>query len=136
MAARVPFVGGNWKMNGSLESTQGLASMLNDGDWSGVEVVVAPSALHLLHVKSLITNPSVALSAQNIHCEGKGAFTGETSPDMLVDAGIPWTLIGHSERRHSVSYTHLRAHETVLDLVCRLLLEKKKHQHLTRSTII
>ena len=28
----------------------------------------------------------------------------------------------------SVSYTHLRAHETVLDLVCRLLLEKKKYQ--------
>ena len=32
-----------------------------------------------------------------------------------------------------VSYTHLRAHETVLDLVCRLLLEKKKKQHTTQQ---
>eukprot|EP00656_Telonema_subtile_P050304 TRINITY_DN647_c0_g1_i2.p1 TRINITY_DN647_c0_g1~~TRINITY_DN647_c0_g1_i2.p1 ORF type:complete len:249 (-),score=70.19 TRINITY_DN647_c0_g1_i2:388-1134(-) len=98
--ARTPFVGGNWKMNGSLESTSGLADMLNQGDWTGVEVVVAPSSLHLLHVKSLITNPAVAISSQNIFSEAKGAYTGETSPDMLVDAGIPWTLLGHSERRH------------------------------------
>ena len=34
-----------------------------------------------------------------------------------------------SPRARAVSYTHLRAHETVLDLVCRLLLEKKKHKH-------
>jgi len=97
---RVPFVGGNWKMNGSLQSTGVLAEMLNAGDWSGVEVVVAPATVHLLHVQSLITNPAVALSAQNIYSEAKGAFTGETSPDMLVDVAIPWTLLGHSERRH------------------------------------
>jgi len=87
-------------MNGSLQSTGVLAEMLNAGDWSGVEVVVAPATVHLLHVQSLITNPAVALSAQNIYSEAKGAFTGETSPDMLVDVAIPWTLLGHSERRH------------------------------------
>lgn len=40
------------------------------------------------------------VSAQNMYSEPKGAFTGETSPDMLVAAGIEWTLLGHSERRH------------------------------------
>ena len=37
----------------------------------------------------------------------------------------------HLRRADAVSYTHLRAHETVLDLVCRLLLEKKKEAHVT-----
>lgn len=86
-------------MNGSLESTAGLANMLNEGDWSGVDVMCAPSTIHLLSVKSQITNAGVGVAAQNIYCEPKGAFTGETSPDMLVDAGIGWTLLGHSERR-------------------------------------
>merc|ERR1711934_869224 len=98
--ARVPFVGGNWKMNGSLESTAGLVAMLNEGDWSGVEVMCAPATFHLLSVKNNIKNEDVTVAAQNIFFEAKGAFTGETSPDMLVDAGIEWTLLGHSERRH------------------------------------
>jgi len=97
--ARVPFVGGNWKMNGSLESTAGLVDMLNEGDWSGVEVMCAPATFHLLSVKNAIKNADVTVAAQNIYFEAKGAFTGETSPDMLVDAGIECTLLGHSERR-------------------------------------
>ena len=45
--------------------------------------------------------------------------------DAVAPLGIP---VATGERIHTpVSYTHLRAHETVLDLVCRLLLEKKKH---------
>ena len=40
------------------------------------------------------------VASQNMYSEAKGAFTGETSPDMLVAAGIEWTLLGHSERRH------------------------------------
>ena len=53
----------------------------------------------------------------------KVCFRGysETSLDEITD--------GASNKDYTVSYTHLRAHETVLDLVCRLLLEKKKHNH-------
>ena len=52
-----------------------------------------------------------------IHVSGKGVVLQEPSVvAMDLEEGIP-----------SVSYTHLRAHETVLDLVCRLLLEKKKN---------
>ena len=48
--------------------------------------------------------------------------------DTLVDV-LRWRAARQPDRPASVSYTHLRAHETVLDLVCRLLLEKKKHQN-------
>merc|ERR1712072_579334 len=97
MAARTPIVGGNWKMNGSKETNAKLLEMLNGGFPESVEVVVAPATIHLVSVKDGLVKAQVA--AQNIYSEPKGAFTGETSPDMLVDAGITWTLLGHSERR-------------------------------------
>jgi len=83
--------------NGTGESNAALVEMLNGGDWT-IDVVVAPSTIHLLSTKAGLNKAKV--SAQNIYSEPKGAFTGETSPDMLVDAGIEWTLLGHSERRH------------------------------------
>jgi len=42
----------------------------------------------------------VALCAQNVSSEKKGAFTGEVSPAMLREAGCKYAIIGHSERRH------------------------------------
>jgi triosephosphate isomerase len=41
----------------------------------------------------------IAVAAQDVSISGNGAFTGETSAEMLVDLGIKWTLAGHSERR-------------------------------------
>lgn len=66
------------------------------------EVVIAPPALYLLSVAEKLKaagKTNIAVSAQNCYSQEKGAFTGEISPHMLHDAGIPWTLIGHSERR-------------------------------------
>ena len=40
-----------------------------------------------------------AVAAQNCGSNGKGAYTGEVAPDMLVDSEIPWVILGHSERR-------------------------------------
>ena len=59
-------------------------------------------------------------------CRGAGSV----GVSQALERGIN---LEHRERRglRPVSYTHLRAHETVLDLVCRLLLDKKKHFHLT-----
>ena len=48
----------------------------------------------------------------------------------LVDAGVDVVVVDTAHGHTTVSYTHLRAHETVLDLVCRLLLEKKKKTHI------
>jgi len=64
-----------------------------------VEVVVAPSFLHIPMVKGSLRK-DVAVSAQNVALHsGFGAFTGETSAEMLKDAGVDWAIVGHSERR-------------------------------------
>ncbi|KAN0065148.1 triosephosphate isomerase [Thecaphora frezii] len=99
--SRTFFVGGNWKMNGSLESSKKLIHTLKSANLDpNTEVVVAPPALHLLLVKELLGSSShVKVSAQNAYHKPSGAFTGEVSVSMLKDAQIPWVIIGHSERR-------------------------------------
>lgn len=63
------------------------------------EVVVGVPALYLSYAKSILP-ANVQVSAQNSYKVAKGAFTGEISPAMLVDSGIPWVILGHSERRN------------------------------------
>ncbi|KDQ16852.1 hypothetical protein BOTBODRAFT_156838 [Botryobasidium botryosum FD-172 SS1] len=93
------FVGGNFKMNGSLESISKIVTTLNEGNITApTEVVIAPPSLYLLSVKDKIRK-EIAVSAQNSYIIASGAFTGEISPHQLKDAGIPWVIIGHSERR-------------------------------------
>jgi len=62
------------------------------------EVVVAPPTIYLIPAKESV-RPEVAVAAQNLYPKDSGAFTGEISPKQLVDAGIPWVILGHSERR-------------------------------------
>jgi len=94
------FVGGNWKCNGSRDAVDKLVADLNAGSVPrDVEVVCAPSTLHLGRVARMLDNSKFALSGQNIGLNGQGAYTGETSADMLTDYGIPWVILGHSERR-------------------------------------
>ncbi len=73
--------------------------MLNQSTLStDTEVVVCPSQLHIQGVKEGLRG-DVAVGAQDVWTQGNGAYTGETSADMLADMGIEWTLAGHSERR-------------------------------------
>jgi len=73
--------------------------MLNQSTLStDTEVVVCPSQLHVQSVKENLRG-DVAVGAQDVWTQGNGAFTGETSADMLNDMGVQWTLVGHSERR-------------------------------------
>jgi triosephosphate isomerase len=67
-------------------------------DPSKVEVVVAPTALHLTTVQANVGN-NVNVATQNLSLTGPGAFTGEMTACMNQDAGIKYTLTGHSERR-------------------------------------
>jgi len=91
-------VGGNWKCNGTVESVKSLVSELNAGDITAdVDVVCAPTFVHLPFARHL--EAPFQLAAQNCWTGAGGAYTGEISADMLVDAGIPWVVLGHSERR-------------------------------------
>ncbi|KAJ3164045.1 triosephosphate isomerase [Geranomyces variabilis] len=97
--ARKFLVGGNWKMNGSNQLVSQLVKALNEGSWSSnVECVIAPPAPYLASVRSGLRE-TVGVAAQNVWVDPKGAFTGETSTEMLKDLNIDWVIIGHSERR-------------------------------------
>src|SRR4051812_33833732 len=99
-AIRKPFIGGNWKSNGTMKFLESHINFLNKitFDKTKCDVVIAPTFIHLLPAKGLIKN-DIMLSAQNVSMMGEGAFTGEISAKQLLDMGIIWSLIGHSERR-------------------------------------
>ncbi|CAO1617316.1 unnamed protein product [Parajaminaea phylloscopi] len=99
-ASRKFFVGGNWKMNGTIESGKQLIDTIKGAKLdSNVEVVVAPPAIHLLPVRDALKGTPIGVSGQNAYHKVSGAFTGEVSVSQLQDADIPWVIIGHSERR-------------------------------------
>ncbi|KAF8266259.1 Triosephosphate isomerase [Lactarius quietus] len=94
------FVGGNFKMNPvSREQKRALVKTLNDATLDpSTEVVIAPPALYLIPVLDLLRK-DIKVSAQNCYTKNSGAFTGEISPAQLKDAGVPYVILGHSERR-------------------------------------
>jgi len=93
------FVGGNFKMNGSVETIKKIIGYLNDAKLDqNVEVVIAPPALYLLLAREHL-RPGLEVAAQNVFDRPNGAFTGEISVEQLKDSNITWTLLGHSERR-------------------------------------
>jgi triosephosphate isomerase len=100
-AKRRPILAGNWKMNMTATQARELASKLiplvsavKDRD-----IVLGPPFTALSAVADTIKGTNISLSAQNLHGEDKGAFTGEISADMLLDSGCKYVIIGHSERR-------------------------------------
>jgi triosephosphate isomerase len=101
MIKRTPLIAGNWKMNLGLEEATRLIKGIAEGikDMEGVEVLVAPPFTSLAAVKEVIGKSPIFLAAQNMHWEKNGAFTGEISPQMLVEAGCSHVILGHSERR-------------------------------------
>lgn len=97
-------IGGNWKMNTTRSSAIELASAIRAGfrPRSDVTVVLFPPFPYLDAVRDVLTGSAIALGAQNVYFERKGAFTGEVSAMMLVDLGCRYSLVGHSERRHKM----------------------------------
>ncbi|MDX2147285.1 MAG: triose-phosphate isomerase [Planctomycetota bacterium] len=104
MPERIPFVGGNWKMNTNRNAAADLSRGVIDGlaRTTGVEVAVFPPFPYLLMVGSILHDrgSSVHLGAQDVYHHPDGAFTGEVSTAMLKDCGAQVVLAGHSERRH------------------------------------
>lgn len=96
---RVPIIAGNWKMNTTVDEAvtlvQELVPLITAID--GVEKVVCPPFVSLAPVAPLL-GEDIALGAQNVFYEDKGAYTGEISPVMLAPL-CRYVIIGHSERR-------------------------------------
>lgn len=97
---RQKIVAANWKMNGDLTLVDTMTSELNSVVLNeNVNVVICPSFVFLGSLSSKLKNDSIKLGAQNISEHNSGAFTGETSADMLIEMSTTYVIIGHSERR-------------------------------------
>ncbi len=98
--ARKKIVAGNWKMNMTPSQAVALAEELKPlVESDEVEVVYCVPAIDIIPVAEAVKGTNVAVGAENMYFEDKGAYTGEISPEMLVDAGVRYVIIGHSERR-------------------------------------
>ena len=97
---RKKIVAGNWKMNMTPSQAVALVEELKPLVVSDdVEVVYCVPAIDIVPVVNAVKGTNVAVGAENMYFETKGAYTGEISADMLVDAGVKYVIIGHSERR-------------------------------------
>ena len=98
--ARKKIVAGNWKMNmtpsQSVKLVEELKPLVVSDD---VEVVYCVPAIDIVPVVEAVKGTNVAVGAENMYFEEKGAYTGEISAEMLVDAGVKYVVLGHSERR-------------------------------------
>ncbi len=101
------FCAGNWKMNKSAQEAaeyiQELTKMLRPEE--GAQLVVLPPALVAYEVAKGLKASSISWGGQNSYFESKGAFTGETSPQVLQSMGARFCLVGHSERRQIFNET-------------------------------
>jgi len=101
VGSRKYIIGGNWKCNGTLESVDTLVKTLNGCGPipSNVEVVVGVPFIYIPMVLATIRD-DIEVAAQNCGInEKEGAFTGEICASQLLDLGVTWVILGHSERR-------------------------------------
>ncbi|MBQ6537738.1 MAG: triose-phosphate isomerase [Eubacterium sp.] len=104
--ARRRIIAGNWKMNKTPSQAVELANTLipivkNDD----VDVVFCVPAIDIIPVAEAVKDTNVEVGAENLYFEDSGAYTGEISAEMLVDAGVKYVIIGHSERREYFAET-------------------------------
>ena len=98
--SRRKIIAGNWKMNKTPSEAVKLAEELiplvkNDD----VDVVFCVPAIDIVPVVNAVKGTNIEVGAENLYIEDSGAYTGEISADMIVDAGAKYVIIGHSERR-------------------------------------
>ena len=113
--ARKKIIAGNWKMNMTPTEAVALVNQLkplvvNDE----VDVVFCVPAIDIIPAMEAAKGSNIRIGAENMSFEEKGAYTGEISPNMLVDAGVKYVIIGHSERREYFAETDETVNKKVL----------------------
>ncbi len=97
---RKTIVAGNWKMNKTPSEAVKLVELLKPLVASeDVDVVFCVPAIDIVPVVEAAKGTNIKVGAENMYYEESGAYTGEIAPAMLVDAGVEYVIIGHSERR-------------------------------------
>lgn len=97
---RKKVVAGNWKMNmtprEAVELVKKLKPMVANAD---ADVIFCVPSIDIVPVEQVLSDSDISVGAENMFYEERGAYTGELSANMLVDAGVSYVILGHSERR-------------------------------------
>ena len=113
--SRKKIIAGNWKMNMTPSEAVAMINTLkplvqNDE----VDVLLCVPAIDIIPAMEAAKGTNIQIGAENMYFEEKGAYTGEISPNMLVDAGVKYVIIGHSERREYFAETNETVNKKVL----------------------
>ncbi len=109
---RKPMMAGNWKMNNTVAEavvlTQELSNRYTDAWADRADVVICPPFVDLKPAKTVLEfdKTRIAIGAQDVYWEPKGAFTGEISVPMIKEIGCTYCIVGHSERRELFGETN------------------------------
>ncbi len=99
-ATRAAVIAGNWKMNKTPAETTALINemkpLVQDAD---CKVVLCVPFIDIPAAVEAAKGSNIEIGAENVHFMASGAYTGEVSAQMLVESGVKYVVIGHSERR-------------------------------------
>ena len=113
--ARKKIIAGNWKMNMTPSEAVALIEKLKPlVVTEDADVVFCVPAIDIIPAVEAVKGTNIEIGAENMYFEEKGAFTGEIAPAMLVDAGVKYVIIGHSERREYFAETDETVNKKVL----------------------
>lgn len=111
--ASKPLIVANWKLHKTIPEAVRFAMDLVKAFEGRAEadIVLSPPFTALRSVREVLKGSSITLSAQNLYWEDEGAYTGEVSAPLLVDAGCSYVILGHSERRQHFGETDEQIHK-------------------------
>ncbi|WAW14448.1 triose-phosphate isomerase [Peptostreptococcus equinus] len=114
---RKPIIAGNWKMNKTIKEGLEFIEAIKGKTEGDVEVLICAPFTLLKDLKEATNGTNIKIGAQNMHYEESGAFTGEVAPANLVEIGMDYVIIGHSERREYYSETDETCNKKVLKAI-------------------
>ena len=141
---RKKIVAGNWKMHFVPSKAEAFAAEMKDKlNTDKVDVVLCVPYVNLKSVQDVLKGTHVKVGAQNMHYMDEGAYTGEVSGVMLQDMGVPYVVIGHSERRErfgetdtTVNLKTLKALEhKLIPIICVGESQKQRKQNRTQGVL-
>jgi triosephosphate isomerase (TIM) len=112
---------GNWKMKKGLKESIALAGDMvekfKEFKEDDKEVAICPTLVALTGIEKIISGSPIKLGAQNVFWEDRGSYTGEVSPQMLIESGCKYVIIGHSERRRYLLENYTMIHQKVREVL-------------------
>ncbi len=99
MTQHTKLAAGNWKMNGVWTGLHEVATLLDLHPDPACEILMCPPATLLSRMSDMTVDGAIITGGQDCHASEAGAHTGDTSANMLADAGAEYVILGHSERR-------------------------------------